>query len=68
MVPATAGGTGETSVVPAGQILAELLFAGICTTGGTGLSPVVPALAGGTGPRPVVPVGLFSHLSQLSHV
>ena len=33
-------------VVPAGQILAELPFAGICT-------------AGGTGSRPVVPVGLF---------
>jgi len=27
VVPATAGGTGETPVVPAGQILAELLNA-----------------------------------------
>jgi len=59
VVTAIAGGTGETPVVPAGQILEELLNAGICTTGGTGLPPVVPALAGGTGSRPVVPVGLF---------
>jgi len=41
VVPATAGGTGETLVVPEGQILAELLNAGICTAGGTGLPPVV---------------------------
>ena len=56
MVPATAGGTGETPVVPAGQILAELLFCGIFALP---VVPVVPALAGGTGSRLVVPVGLF---------
>ena len=59
MVPATAGGTGETLVVLEGQILAELLNAGICTAGGTGLPPVVPAMVGSTDRSTVVPVGLF---------
>jgi len=58
-VLATAGGTGETPVVPTRQISIELLNAGIETAGGTGLPPVVPALAVATGSRPVVPVGPF---------
>ena len=65
MVPATAGGTGETPVVPTGQILAELLFAGICTAGGTGAGRWYRLKAGSTGrPFSRIFLGLLTFRSE----
>jgi hypothetical protein len=42
VVPVLTGGTGESPVVPVGQIPTKLIFAVNCTSGSTGESPVIP--------------------------
>jgi hypothetical protein len=59
VVPVLTGGTGESPVVPIGQIPAELFFAVTVLVIVPVDGPVVPVLTSGTGKSPVIPVGYF---------